>query len=138
MKKEGTIDLQKVPSKFFKDRKDYAPGYHKIIQDAHKNNEPWFSPNLKNIFKKFSFPFYFMDFETIMQGVPIIKGTQPYYAVPFQWSVHKWDSVDKEINDGESFLKFKDHDIERQFIESLLKAVGKMEQYLLITLTGQK
>ena len=125
MKKEGTMDLQKVPLRFFKDRKDYAPGYHKIIQDAHKNNEPWFSPNLKNIFKKFSFPFYFIDFETIMQGVPIIKGTQPYYAVPFQWSLHKWDSVDKEINDGESFLKFKDHDIERQFIESLLKAVDE-------------
>ena len=66
-----------------------------------------------------------MDYETIMQGVPIIKGTQPYYAVPFQWSVHKWESIDKEINDGESFLKFKDHDIERQFIESLLKAVGE-------------
>ena len=32
---------------------------------------------------------------------------------------------DKKINDGESFLKFKDQDIERQFIESLLKAVGK-------------
>ena len=125
MKKEGTMDLQKVPLRFFKDRKDYAPGYHKIIQDAHKNNEPWFSPNLKNIFKKFSFPFYFIDFETIMQGVPIIKGTQPYYPLPFQWSVHKWESIDKEINKGESFLKFKDQDIERQFIESLLKAVGE-------------
>jgi len=124
MKKKGTMDLQKVPTDFFKDRKDYAPGYHKIIQDAHKNNEPWFNTNLKNIFKEFSFPFYFMDFETIMQGVPIIKGTQPYYAVPFQWSVHKWESIDKEVNDGKSFLKFKDHDIERQFIESLLKAVG--------------
>ena len=71
-------------------------GYHKIIQDAHKNNEPRFSSNLKDIFKKFSFPFYFMDFETITQGVPIIKGTQPYYAVPFQWSVHKWEAIDKE------------------------------------------
>ena len=125
MKKEGTMDLQKVPSRFFKDRKGYALGYHKIIQDAHKNNEPWHNPNLKGDFEKFSFPFYFMDFETVMQGVPIIKGTQPNYPLPFQWSVHKWESLDKEINDGESFLKFKDHDIERQFIESLLKAVGK-------------
>ena len=125
MKKKETMDLQKVPSKFFKDRKDYAPGYHKIIQDADKNKEPWFGPNLKNVFKEFSFPFYFMDFETIMQGVPIIKGTQPYYPLPFQWSVHKWESIDKEINKGESFLKFKDQDIERQFIESLLKAVGE-------------
>ena len=120
------VDLQKVPVKYLlSNRKGFAENYHKKIQEVHKNNEPWFSENLKNIFKEFSFPFYFMDFETIMQGVPIIKGTQPYYPLPFQWSVHKWESIDKEINKGESFLKFKDQDIERQFIESLLKAVGE-------------
>ena len=125
MKSEGTIDLQKVPSKFFKDRKDYAPGYHKIIQEAHKKNEPWFSPNLKQIFKKFTFPLYFMDFETVGQVVPTIIGTTPYYPLPFQWSVCKWESKDKEIDKGKYFLKFNDQDIERQFIESLLKALGE-------------
>ena len=125
MKSQGTIDLQKVPSKFFKDRKDYAPGYHKIIQEAHKKNEPWFSPNLKQIFKKFTFPLYFMDFETVGQVVPTIIGTTPYYPLPFLWSVCKWESKDKEIDKGKYFLKFNDQDIERQFIESLLKALGE-------------
>ncbi|RZO48054.1 MAG: DUF2779 domain-containing protein [Candidatus Pelagibacterales bacterium] len=126
MKSKGTTDLQKVPSKFFKDRKDYAPGYHKIIQDAHKKNKPWHNEeNLKDIFNKFNFPFYFMDFEFVMQGVPIIKGTQPYYKLPFQWSVHKWKSKDKEIDKNKYFLEFNDQDIERQFIESLLKALGE-------------
>ena len=37
-----------------------------------------------------------MDFETVQQGVPIIKGTQPNYALPFQWSVHKLESIDKK------------------------------------------
>ncbi len=118
-------DLQKVPKRFFKERKDYAQNYHGIIQEAHKNNKDWFDPNLKNIFKKFSFPFYFMDFETIMQGVPLIENTNPYEAVPFQWSVHKWESIDKELDNGKSFLKFADQDIERQFVETLLEAVGK-------------
>ena len=125
MKSEGTIDLQKVPSKFFKDRKDYAPSYHKIIQEVHKKNEPWFSPNLKQIFNKFTYPLYFMDFETVGQVVPTIIGTTPYYPLPFQWSVHKWESKDKEIDEGKYFLKFNDQDIERQFIESLLKALGE-------------
>mgnify|MGYP001318044838 FL=1 len=125
MKSEGTIDLQKVPSKFFKDRKDYAPSYHKIIQEVHKKNEPWFSPNLKQVFKKFTYPLYFMDFETVGQVVPTIIGTTPYYPLPFQWSVHKWESKDKEIDKGKYFLKFNDQDIERQFIESLLKALGE-------------
>lgn len=127
MQKEGTMDLQKVPTKFFPDKpyKNYAPNCHKIIQECHKKNKPWFSDNLKNIFEEFKFPFYFMDFETVMQGVPIIKGTQPNYPLPFQWSVHKWESVDKKIKKDESFLKFKDQDIERQFIEKLLKSVGE-------------
>ena len=120
-----TNDLQKVPKKFFKERKDYASNYHGIIQQAHKNNKDWFDLNLKNIFKKFIFPYYFMDFETIMQGVPLIENTQPYEAVPFQWSVHKWESAGKKIDDGKSFLKFTDQDIERQFVETLLDAVGE-------------
>lgn len=125
MEEIGTADLQKVPPEFFKSRKDYALNYHQIIQKAHRNNETWFNPGLKNTFKKFSFPFYFIDFETIMQGVPIIKKTQPYYALPFQWSTYKWESEESEIDKGKSFLKFSDQDIERQFIESLLEAVGE-------------
>jgi hypothetical protein len=65
-----------------------------------------------------------MDFETINQGVPIIKGTQAYYQLPFQWSLHKWDSPTAKISDGKSFLDFSDQNIERKFIESLLDAVG--------------
>ena len=68
-----------------------------------------------------------MDFEYVNQGVPIIKGTQPYYRLPFQWSVHKWESIDKKIkpSDEKRFLEFDDQDIERRFVESLLKAVGE-------------
>lgn len=125
MKEIDSNDLQKVPTRFFKNRKDYALNYHGIIQQAHKNNKDWFEPNLKNIFKKFNFPFYFIDFETITQGVPLIENTQPYEPMPFQWSVHKWESADKQIDDGKSFLKFTDQDIERQFVKTLLEAVGE-------------
>lgn len=124
MEDNNTNDLQKVPPSFFKDRKDYTPRYHQIIQEAHKKNKPWFSPNLKEIIKKFKFPLYFIDFETATQGVPIIIGTDPYYHLPFQWSVHKWVSKNKKVDQGNFFLKFDDQDIERQFIVSLLDAVG--------------
>ena len=119
------IDLQKVPDNFSLERKGYPDNVYQIIKKAHKNNKDWINPNLKNLFKKFTFPFYFMDFETIMQGVPLIKGTKPYEAVPFQWSVHKWEGVDKKIDEGKSFLKFTDQNIEREFVETLLNAVGE-------------
>jgi hypothetical protein len=116
-KNRGITNLEDIPSVELNESQ-------RIIQSAHKDNEPYINPKLDKIIKEFKWPLYFMDFETINQGVPIIKGTQAYYALPFQWSVHKWDSQTDKINDGMSFLDFSDQNIERKFIESLLDAVG--------------
>lgn len=118
-KVKGIIDLKDIPPLELK--KDS----YRIIQKAHKDNKPYINPEVGKILKEFKWPFYFMDFETVQQGVPIIKGTQAYYALPFQWSVHKWDSPTTKISDGMSFLNFSDQNIERKFIESLLDAVGE-------------
>ena len=116
---KGIIDLKDIPPLELK--KDS----YRIIQKAHKDNKPYINPEVGKILQEFKWPFYFMDFETVQQGVPIIKGTQAYYALPFQWSVHKWDSPTTKISDGMSFLNFSDQNIERKFIESLLDAVGE-------------
>ena len=116
-KDKGIIDLKDIPSA------ELNPS-QRIIQKAHKKNEPDINPGVGKILKEFKWPFYFMDFETVTQGKPIIKGTQAYYPLPFQWSVHKWDSQTDKINDGMSFLNFSDQNIEKKFIESLLDAVG--------------
>jgi hypothetical protein len=113
----GIIDLKDVPSAELNESQ-------RFIQKAHKDNEPSIKPEVGKIFKEFKWPFYFMDFETVTQGKPIIKGTQAYYPLPFQWSVHKWDSSNAKISDGMSFLDFSDQNIERKFVESLLDAVG--------------
>jgi len=99
---------------------------HHKIQEAHKNNKPWFNPELKNIFKEFEWPFYFMDFESVQQKVPIIENTKPFYALPFQWSVHKWKDNNTKIllSEGDYFLNFSSQDIERVFLEKLLKVIG--------------
>ena len=64
-----------------------------------------------------------MDFETVQQKVPIIKETKPFDPLPFQWSLHKWESKDTEIllNDGSFFIDFSSQDIERKFVEKLLE-----------------
>ncbi|MFL2888085.1 MAG: hypothetical protein CNC06_03055 [Pelagibacterales bacterium MED-G40] len=118
-KANGIKKLEDVPAELLNENR-------KIIQDCHKKNITWFGPNLNNIIKDLSWPIYFMDFETVMQGVPKIKGTKPYIPLPFQWSVHKWSSLDKKIklNDANSFLDFLDQNIERKFAESLLNELG--------------
>ena len=116
-KAKEIIDLKDIPSA------ELNPS-QQFIQKAHKENKPKINPGVGKILEEFKWPFYFMDFETVQQGVPIIKGTQAYYALPFQWSVHKWDSPTTKISYGMSFLDFFDQNIERKFIESLLDAVG--------------
>jgi hypothetical protein len=67
-----------------------------------------------------------MDFETVQQGVPLMPHTKPYDALPFQWSVHRWDNPNHElkIEDGVGFLEFLSPEMDRNFLESLLAAVG--------------
>lgn len=105
---------------------ELSKNIYRIIQDCHKNNKVWISDEISEKLKKYEFPFYFMDFETINQGVPIIKGTTAYYQLPFQWSVHKWNSLDEEIYDvsGKFFIDFDNQNIERNFIENLLEVTG--------------
>jgi hypothetical protein len=116
-KKRDITSLEDIPSTELNESQ-------RIIQQAHKDNKPYVNPKIAEIFKEFKWPFYFMDFETINQGVPIIKGTKPYYGLPFQWSVHKWDSQNAKIDSGKSFLDFSSQNIERKFVEKLLDAVG--------------
>ena len=71
--------------------------YHQIIQDAHKINKPWINPNLKKGIKKIYFSIYILwILKQHGQVVPIVLGTSPYYPLPFQWSVHKWESKIKK------------------------------------------
>ena len=118
--------LKDVPSNLLEtNRKGFVNGYHKIIQKCHIDNEPWINVKVKDVFKEFKWPFYFLDFETVMQTVPIIKDTRPNDRLPFQWSVHKWTNIDEEIkiDEGSSFLKFDNQDIENEFLISLIKVL---------------
>jgi len=68
-------------------------------------------------------PYYFMDFETIQQGVPIIENTKPFEQVPFQWSVHKLSEKGKALEEF-SFIDFDDQDIEFNFLKKLIETLG--------------
>jgi len=99
---------------------------HRIIQQAHISNSKWVRPNLESEIKALGWPRFFMDFETVQQGVPIIPNTKPREAIPFQWSVHKWvdQNHDLKFNDGYWFLEFNSRDIERNFLEALIANLG--------------
>jgi hypothetical protein len=113
-------DLRDIPVERFTNHR------HLVIHQAHTKNSPWISPKTISEINALGWPRYFMDFETVQQGVPTLAGTKAYDALPFQWSVHRWDNPNQilDVNDGMGFLEFFSPDMDRQFLESLLDAVG--------------
>jgi Domain of unknown function(DUF2779) len=99
---------------------------HLRIQEAHRADAAWFSHDIRLKMQSYSWPRYFMDFETVQQGVPFLTGTKAYDALPFQWSVHCWSNPSQKLNleDGVGYLQFCDQNMDREFLESLLVAVG--------------
>ena len=99
---------------------------HKIIQQVHQSNIPYISSEVVKKVRSLPGPYFFMDFETVMQGVPLIPNTKPNDAVPFQWSVHSIEDLNDNvgINDGKSFLEFLSPTLFRDFLTSLMSALG--------------
>lgn len=70
------------------------------------------------------FPLVFLDFETINPAIPRYDDTKPFQHVPFQFSVHVWESFDGEITHDE-FLHTAADDPRPDLIPALIEACGE-------------
>jgi hypothetical protein len=118
--KKGVHDLRDLPLE------SLQKPMQQMIHMAHRLNKPVINSLLSTTIKSLPWPRFFMDFETVQQGVPLMAYTKPYDALPFQWSVHKWDSPEHKVQleDGLGYLEFYHPNMDRNFLESLLHAVG--------------
>lgn len=66
----------------------------------------------------FSFPLYFLDFETFQEAIPPFDFTTPYEQIPFQYSLHWLESADGELKHTE-FLAEVGKDPRRALAEKL-------------------
>lgn len=103
-----------------------SPG-EDIVQAVHGTEVRWVSPDIKDRLDQLGWPRFFMDFETVQQGVPILRGTRPYDAIPFQWSVHQWCSKEQNIrlSDALGYLNFYSAEMDTEFMVTLLNALGE-------------
>jgi len=118
---KNIFDLRDLPVEALK--KDR----HREIQISHQKNIELINPDLKSQINSYEWPRFFIDFETVMQGVPLIKNTKPYEAFPFQFSVHKWESEDQDLTleDSHSFLEFCEEGMDKRFLLSLIEILGE-------------
>lgn len=113
---DGYDDLRNVPA----DR--LTNPNHQRVWRVTRSGKPELLPGAKKVLKAFPYPRYYMDFETVQFPVPIWKGTRPYEALPFQWSVHI-ESKGGDL-DHHEFLDTEGDAPMLAFCESLLEAVG--------------
>lgn len=80
------------------------------------------------------YPLYFMDFETVMYGVPQYDKSSPYQQIPFQYSIHVQDNPDDDTTHV-AFLGDGITDPRRAFIEQLLSDLGTSGTILVWNIT---
>jgi uncharacterized protein DUF2779 len=88
-----------------------------------KTGQPWFSDQLSSELSTLEYPLYFMDFETIFPAIPRHAGMGPYAHIPFQWSLHRQQTPDANVEHFE-FLAEDENDPRRDFFESSLTVIG--------------
>jgi hypothetical protein len=114
---EGFEDLRDVPE----DR--LTNPQHQKIRRVTISGRPELDPAAAAAIGQYSYPRYYLDFETIAFAVPIWAGTRPYQQIPFQWSCH----IERTggILEHKEFLDTSGESPMRKAAESLIQTVGK-------------
>ena len=79
--------------------------------------------NIKKVLDSFSYPIYFLDFESYQSAVPEYDYTKPYMQIPFQYSLHILDENNKLSH--KEFLSESGIDPRRKLAESLVNDIPK-------------
>ncbi len=79
---DGFRDLRDVPAERL------TAEMHRRVYDATVSRLPFFDLTATRLLRSLSYPYSYLDFETISFSVPEVIGTRPFEQIPFQWSVH--------------------------------------------------
>ena len=113
--KEGIEDVRSIPEGRLQNP------LHEKVRRVTISGMPEVNNEIHNILKRFQYPRYYLDFETIQFAVPIWKGTRPYQQLPFQWSCHVEESA--EAIRHEQFLDISGEAPMRPLAEALIETL---------------
>ena len=81
------------------------------------------APAIKAFLSALEYPLYYVDFETLMPGIPLYNGSRPYQQLPFQVSIHVQASPGAEPEQLE-YLGDSYEDPRPGLIEALRRGIG--------------
>lgn len=81
---QGIERMHDIPDGF-----NFKNGKHKRQVELTKLGQPVIqTERIKAFLDAFQYPLYFLDYETMMDVVPIVNGSRPYQQVPMQYSLY--------------------------------------------------
>lgn len=114
---QGVDDLRHVPD-------DWLNGAQQRVKDHTLSNTVYFdAAAAATDLAPYSYPAYFLDFESIQFAVPVWKGTRPYQQICFQFSLHTLDASGRLKH--EAFLDLSGNDPSEAFANALVAACRK-------------
>ena len=120
----GVTSISEVPD----DMK--LQGKQADVVHAHKTGKPYVSVNLGDELRLMGPPTLYLDFESMMPGMPLYIGTAPYQHIPFLFSLH--------ISDDGNSLRHQDYiappgvDPRRPFAEALIRQTSQSTAPILV------
>jgi len=78
---------------------------------------------IQDFLDSFTFPLYFLDYETMSSLVPYFDGLRPYQQLPFQYSLHILDAPDAEVRHVE-YLHRSNSNPAQPLTEALMSHIG--------------
>ncbi|WKZ25884.1 MAG: DUF2779 domain-containing protein [bacterium] len=111
------LDITKIPESIELNEKQ------KRVVTVISNNKPYLnSQRLKEFLDSFTYPIYFLDYETYSLAIPIYNNYKPYQHMVFQYSLHIVN------NDGtvthKEYLETETGDPSKNLIKKLKKDIG--------------
>jgi hypothetical protein len=126
--KASLHDKAAAPKSMLEVPDEHLSAIQRRVKQAHRTDKPFIdAASLSRALTPHQ-PFkgksaYFLDFETVMQAVPIWTGTRPYQTILYQFSCHVVKS-DGTLTHAE-FLDTSGYDPRFAFSESLIAALGE-------------
>lgn len=115
---QGILDIKHVPETFALNAKQ-----RQIVEVAQSNQELINREAIQKEFQHFTFPLYFLDYETYLAAIPMYDGYKSQQQMVFQYSLHKMESLNGEIRHTEHLAITKD-DPSKSLIKQLREDIG--------------
>jgi CRISPR/Cas system-associated exonuclease Cas4 (RecB family) len=115
----GIMEIDNIPDSFFKNEKKNFQVQLTKQKTSYIDKEA-----IQSELDGLEYPLYFLDYETIMPGIPRFDQMKPYKHIPFQYSLHVLDKPNGELKHYE-YLHIENSNPMPALLASLKSQIGK-------------